>query len=234
MKIIPIQTERVELNPEGTLSSWIIDQLYEKNQALVDGDILVVTSKVVSFFEGKVVPMGIQSLEEIVESEADEILHPSEWVMLTRKNDILCPNAGVDTSNAPEGHVVLWPTDAFASAYKLQREISEQENLSKLAVIIADCVCQPGRSGTTAIAIGYAGIKGFDDLKDSTDLFGNTLRYSALNIVDSLATSANLLMGEGRESQPLAIIREYDWELVEQTKNDEMNISSSDEMFPLS
>lgn len=233
MKIIPIKTERVELNPQKSLSGWIIEQLYEKNQGLVDGDILVVTSKVVSFFEEKVVPMGEQTLEEILEAEADEILYPSEWVTLTRKNGILCPNAGVDTSNAPKGHVVLWPDDAFTSAQKLQREISEQENLQKLAVIIADCVCQPGRSGTTAIAIGYSGIKGFDDLKDSTDLFGNTLRYSALNIVDSLATSANLLMGEGAESQPIAIIRDYQWELTKETKNDEMNISSSDEMFPL-
>lgn len=232
MNIFPIKTQRVEPNPSMDLATWVSDQLYEHNHVLIDGDILVITSKVVSYFERRLVKLET-SIEELVEQEADEILYRSKWVSLTRKNGILCPNAGIDTSNVPAGYAILWPEDAFASALQLRSELMKKYSLEKCAVIIADCVCQPGRSGTTAIAIGYAGIAGFQDLKQSQDLFGNTLRYSALNIVDSLATSANILMGEGSESQPIAVIRDYDWHQIEQTKNDEMNISPSDEMFPL-
>jgi len=250
MKVIPLKSERVEPQPSLSLESWILRTLDQHQQQLRSGDILVISSKIVSFFEDRLVRLNTVTaseqaialaskvnsdprLIEVILREADEVIADSAWVLLTRKNGILSPNAGIDTSNVPEGSAILWPEEAFATARSIRQGLEQHYQQRPIGVLITDCVCQPGRSGTTAIAIGYAGLPGFQSLKDSQDLFGNTLRYAALNIVDSLATAANLLMGEGSERRPIAIIRDYTWQANETTKNDEMNISPSDEMFPL-
>lgn len=244
MNIIALPTARVEPSQTISVEKWIDGVLLSNKQKLQEGDILIFSSKIVSYFEGGVVELStVKPKAETVEmasrmsnadprliqlalDEADEVISETPWVLLTRKNGIYSANAGVDTSNVPKGFAVVWPKDPFVSARDLQMKL-------KSPVIIIDSSCQPGRKGTTAVAIGYSGIEGFQELKGVEDLYGNTLRYSALNIVDSLATAANLVMGESSESCPLAIIRDYEYRATEDTKNDEMIISPSDEMFPL-
>ncbi|MDP3975295.1 MAG: coenzyme F420-0:L-glutamate ligase [bacterium] len=250
MEVIPITTPRVEINPKGQLSDWISQHLGARNLNLQEGDILVVTSKLVSYFEQRVVDLSTVQVSDqakkyaeknghpapimqLVIDEADQILAETTLVLLTKKNKIYCPNAGVDTSNVLKGYAVLWPEQPFQFAQDLRHAFMKAFALKKIAVIISDSMCVPGRSGTTAVAIGYAGISGFQNLKGAKDLFGNTLRYSALNLVDSAATAANLVMGEAAESTPLAIVRNLSWEAQSQTKNDEMIITPSDELYPL-
>lgn len=250
MKIIPIKTARVEVNPQQDILDWILENLVKNTQELHDNDILVISSKIVSYFEGQVVPlkdikisdeanklskkMGADGqLIQLAINEADEVVAQTPWVLLTRKNGIYSANAGVDSSNVPKGYAVAWPKNPFRSAQNIVQRLKDRLRLKKLGAIIIDSACSPGRKGTTSVAIGYFGLRGYQELKGEKDLFGNILRYSALNIVDSLATAANLLMGESKESAPLAIIREYVWEAVIETKNDEMIISPSDEMFPI-
>ncbi len=250
MTIIPIQTLRVQPFPKQSLFSWIEESLRKKKQALEGGDILILSSKIVSYFEGNVVELSMihptakakkyakqmkanPALIQLAMDEADELITVTPWVLLTRKNGIFSSNAGVDLSNVPKGYAITWPKDPFASAKNIQKFLLKTFRLKKLAVLIIDSACQPGRKGTTSYAIGFAGIKGFQDLKGSKDLYGNILRYSALNVVDSLATAANVIMGESTESCPLAIIRSFPWETSSRTKRDEMVISSQDEMFPI-
>ncbi|MGE3278243.1 MAG: coenzyme F420-0:L-glutamate ligase [Candidatus Altimarinota bacterium] len=252
MKIIPIKTERVEINPRSSIiEDWILSSLAEQQQELSNGDILVLSSKIVSYFEGNVVPLqGIlvndrakqiaekmnnkPELIQLALDEADQVIAETPWVLLTLKNGVYTANSGVDLSNVPEGYAVTWPKKPFDSAARIRKNLMSQKGLEKLGLIIIDSACTPGRKGTIALSIGHAGIEGYQELKGEKDLFNNTLRYSALNRVDSLATAANLVMGESSESTPLAIIRDYSWEQIEQTKNDEMLISPSDEMFPMS
>lgn len=231
MKIIPISTERVEIQPTQKLSQWILESIENNQETLEDSDILVISSKIVSYFEGRIIKSE-KTIEELAREEADEVVANTPWVLLCRKNGIYTANAGIDSSNVPEGHVALWPEEPFESAKNLRESLKSKLELEKLAVIINDSACTPGRNGTISVAIGYSGLRGYQDLKGSQDLYKNTLKYSALNIVDSLATSANLIMGEGNESVPLCIIRDYNYEISE-NKNDEMIISPSDEMFPL-
>jgi len=250
MEIIPLPTGRVEVHPSQEIYAWIQDAILQDENKLQDGDVLVISSKIVSYFEDRVLELSwvkpsdeakriaknldtSDQMIEMVLNEADEILAETPWVLLTRKNGIFCANAGIDTSNVPEGFIVLWPEDSFASAKKIRSEMKKIFQIEKLAVLVIDSVCQPGRNGTTAVTLGYSGIKGFQDLKGDTDLYGNTLRYAALNIVDSLAVSGNLLMGESDDSIPMVIVRNFQWNETEETKNDEMIISPSDEMFPL-
>lgn len=103
----------------------------------------------------------------------------------------------------------------------------------KIAVLIIDSVCIPGRRGTISVSIGYSGMSGLEDLKGKTDLFQNELKYSCRNIVDSLATAANIEMGESDQARPLAIIRNFNWGSQESIKKDEMIIPSSEDMFPI-
>lgn len=244
MKVIPIRTERVSVSPKAFLADWILDAINVQNEGLADGDILILSSKIVSYFEDGVIDLDTikptaetdemarrmnnadSRLIQLALDEADEVISETPWVLLTRKNGIYSANAGVDTSNVPKGFAVVWPKDPFASARVLQKKLNSP-------VIIIDSSCQPGRKGTTAVAIGYSGIGGFQELKGAEDLYGNTLRYSALNIVDSLATAANLVMGESSESCPLAIIRDYEYQATEDTKKDEMLISSSEDLFTI-
>lgn len=250
MKILPIQTKRVEMNPKQSIEEWILEAVKKKNEIFQEGDILVLSSKIVSYFESGVISLATISpsnearkvaekmnakptLVQLAIDEADQVIAETPWVLLTLKNGIYTANAGVDLSNVPEGFAVVWPKDPFASAKNIQGHLRQLLGLKKLAVLIIDSACTPGRKGTVSVAIGHAGIGGYQELKGEKDLYNNTLRYSALNRVDSLASAANLLMGESVESTPIAIIRDYSWDLVEQTKNDEMIISSSDEMFPI-
>jgi coenzyme F420-0:L-glutamate ligase/coenzyme F420-1:gamma-L-glutamate ligase len=248
MNIIPLNSERVERDPDIPIQEWISGQLEKNSQKLQNGDILVISSKILSYFEGKVVSLAeIQASEEAKEiadeinqeeklvqlilEEADEVVARRPWVLLTKKNGIYTANAGVDTSNVEHGYAVLWPEDPFSSALEIKKSLKEKYKLTKIAVLIVDSAILPSRKGTVAMCIGHAEIQGLEDLAGEDDLFGNTLRYSSLNIVDSLATSANLMMGESKEACPMAIIRNYEWKTPSEKKNDEMLISSSDDMF---
>lgn len=250
MKIIPIQTERVERNPENSLEQWILLQFETKNIKIEDGDILVLSSKIISYFEDRIFSLddSIPTKEakeiaaerdqdprliQLVLQEADEVIAKRPWVLLTRKNGLYTANAGIDTSNVEDGYAVLWPEDAYSSAKKIQDFIQNHYSLQKLAILIIDSAILPGRKGTIAMCVGHVGISALQDLQGKTDLFNNELRYSSLNIIDSLASAANLVMGEGSEARPMAIIRDYEWHVSKETKNDEMFISPHDDMFPV-
>ncbi len=250
MKVIALQSDRVERDPNISIYEWIEEQLKKNSQKFQEGDILVISSKILSYFEGKVVSLKNievseeakeiaaqvnqgESLVQLVLEEADEVIAVRPWVVLTKKNAVYAANAGIDTSNIEEGYAVLWPEDSSRSAEEISQKITESTGLKKIAVLIIDSAILPARKGTISVSIGYSGLVGIQELAGEEDLFGNTLRYSSLNIVDSLATSANLLMGEGRDAKPMAIVRDYRWDSAKETKNDEMLISSSDDMFPI-
>ncbi|MDF2379047.1 MAG: coenzyme F420-0:L-glutamate ligase [Candidatus Gracilibacteria bacterium] len=229
MKIIPIKTSRVERDIKTPIIDWIVESLRANNVHLQESDIIVISSKLVSYFEGRIIPA-----EEVnISDEADEVVADTPFVSLTRKNGIYCANAGVDTSNVEEGYAVLWPKEPFDSAERIQQALKNQFDLQKIAVIISDSICIPGRKGTVSVAIGYSGMQGVQNLVGEKDAFGNELKYSSLNMIDSLATSANLVMGEGSELTPMALICNYQWAETSDTKKDEMVISPFDDMFPI-
>lgn len=177
-----------------------------KKYPLKDGDILVITSKALAITQGRVAKINNQKeFQRLVKAEADHIIGGSK-VTLTLKDGIFIPWAGIDRSNIPKGYAVLWPQKSFTSAWQLRRLLMKNYRLKKLGVIISDSHCIPLRKGVVGIALGYAGFKGVNDLRGKKDLYGNKLKVTQQAIADMLATSANLLMGEGCESTPFAII----------------------------
>ncbi len=122
---------------------------------------------------------------------------------MTLKNKMFIPNAGIDFSNAPQGKIILWPRDPFASARRLRRAFG----LKRLGVLIVDSGLRPLRRGTSGIAIGWAGFEGIEDLRGAHDLFGKKMKYSQVSVADNLAAAGELVMGSSNASIPFVIAR---------------------------
>lgn len=178
------------------------------NQAdLTNGDILAITSKVVAVTEGRVVGVtGEKEFNELVQREADEVIGGKK-ATLTVKNGIFTPWAGIDRSNTKKGTAVLWPKNPAKTAREIHAWLKKTYGLRKVGVLIVDSFCVPLRKGVTGIALGYAGFAGVNDRRGTKDLYGNSLRVTQEAVADSLATAANLVMGQGNERTPFAIIR---------------------------
>ena len=204
MHIEGLKSKTITCN--DSIITVILQSLHGKE--LCNGDILVITSKVVSIAEGNIKKINNQEdFDEIVKSESDQIIG-NEKVQLTLKNHIFTPWAGIDQSNVPENMVVLWPKDPYGTAKKIWLELKKDYKMSKFGVIISDSFCSPLRKGVTAVTLGYAGFEGVKSYVGKKDIYGKPMKFSSQNIADMLATSAHLEMGEGSERKPFALIKE--------------------------
>ena len=173
---------------------------------LHDGDILVVTSKIVALSEGRVMENGRGRKTRLIKQESQKAFK-TRWCYLTLKNGHWCPNAGIDESNA-DGKLILWPRDSYQSASTLRKILMRKFKIRKLGVLITDSRTFPLRAGVTGVALGYAGFEGLRDYRGKPDIFKRALKMTQTNVADALASAAVLLMGEGNEQMPLALIRE--------------------------
>lgn len=178
-----------------------------KNRRLSEGDVLVITSKVVAVTQGRIKNIKNRAdFDRLVKEEADRVIG-EDIVTLTLNEGIFIPWAGIDRSNIPQGKAVLWPKDSFKAAHELCRKLKKIYHLKKLGVVISDSHCTPLRAGIVGIALGYAGFKGVNDLRGKKDLYGNTLKVTRQNMADLLSSAAHLVMGEAAEATPFCLIR---------------------------
>jgi coenzyme F420-0:L-glutamate ligase len=198
---------------------------------LKDGSILAITSKIAALSEGRTAHVRNRGeKEELIRKESMWAIQTHlEW-WWTEKDGALLVNAGIDASNA-DGKLVLLPKDSFKSAEKLRKELMRAYKVKKLGIVITDSRIAPMRAGVTGIAIGYAGFRGVRDYRGKPDIFGRKLKVTMTNIADSLATAAVLVMGEGGERQPLAIIEDAPIEFVAKVNRKEVQISTKDDMY---
>ncbi len=185
-----------------------LNDLFDKYLPKIkEGSILAITSKIISICEGRVVKIGAIKKEKLIRSEADLFLpyYNKYKFMLTIKNNILIPTAGIDESNG-NGYYILWPKNPQKSANRIRKYLRNRFKIKKVGVIITDSTASPLRRGIKGIAIAHSGFKALNNYIGRKDIFGKKLEVTQANIVDSLATASVLLMGEGREQTPLAII----------------------------
>src|SRR3989304_4438217 len=128
-------------------------------------------------------------------------------IVISTSDNILAPNAGIDKSNAKKGKVILYPFDPYLVAEQLRRKFF-LKYLIHVGIIIVDSRLMPSRVGTTGVAIACSGIEPVLDMRSQKDLEGNPLKVTFQAVVDNLASIANHKMGEGSESQPIAIVRD--------------------------
>ncbi len=173
-----------------------------------DGDCLVVTQKVVSKAEGRVVPVDesdAAARRALVEAESVRILRRrGDLVIAETRHGFVCANAGVDLSNVPAGHAALLPEDPDRSARRI-RDVLSARGL-EVAVVVSDTFGRPWRHGVCDVAIGVAGVRAVVDLRGTDDALGRTLEVTELAVADEIAAAAELVMGKDR-AVPAALVR---------------------------
>ncbi len=191
------------------------DDLLQKIQRakfyLHEGDIVAVTSKVVSIWQGRCVEKRlVKDKDDLIKKEADYYLDrrvvPGGHIIHTLKENFLIASAGIDESNG-DGYYILWPLYPHRAARSLQLFFKKKYKVNNLGVIITDSHSMPLRRGVVGFALGWAGINPLYDYRKSRDLFGRQLKVTQANIVDALAAAAVVVMGEGAEQTPIALIR---------------------------
>lgn len=178
----------------------------------IDGDILVVTHKIVSKAEGavrEIVGDEEEFKKRLVEEEAVSIVRRrGDLIIAQTKHGFICANAGIDRSNAEPGTVILLPEDPDRSAHRIRLRLEQHFGVS-FAVIISDTFGRPWRRGLTDVAIGVSGMLPILDLKGTIDWVGRELEVSEVAVADELAAAADLVMGKA-SGIPAALVRGYE------------------------
>lgn len=202
VQFIPIKT-RILKPPNDDLFEVLAESLTELN----DGDVVLVTSKIVSIGEGRCEKVNEVDIDKINDEDASLIIPRPYWKSsLTVVNNSFAGGAGTDKSNG-DNYLVRLPKDPFASAQAIWQFLIQQFKLKNLGVIITDSRSKPLRFGATGVAIGWWGISPLVHHKGKADLFGRKIRFERSNLVDGLAAGAVVLMGEVAEAQPIVIGR---------------------------
>ncbi|MGI9034357.1 MAG: coenzyme F420-0:L-glutamate ligase [Acidimicrobiales bacterium] len=167
---------------------------------LADGDVVVVTQKVVSKAEGRLVALDPDDpsahRRRLVEDESVRVLRRrGDTVIAETRHGFVCASAGVDLSNVEEGWAALLPVDADRSARRIRDGLRARAGV-EVAVVVSDTFGRPWRRGLTDVAIGCAGIAAVVDLRGSTDSTGRVLSVTEVAVADELASAAELVMGK--------------------------------------
>jgi coenzyme F420-0:L-glutamate ligase/coenzyme F420-1:gamma-L-glutamate ligase len=221
-----------EIRPGDQLGELVADACSgPPNGPLADGDVLVVTQKVVSKAEGRLVavdPDDPLSHKALVEQEAVRVLRRRGDLVITEtSHGFVCANSGVDLSNVERGQAALLPLDSDRSARRI-RDIVRARLGVTVGVIVSDTFGRPWRKGLTDVAIGVAGIAAVVDLRGTPDALGRTMQVTEVAAADELASAAEMVMGK-TSGLPVAVVRGVDptWlresavgELVRDTQED--------------
>jgi coenzyme F420-0:L-glutamate ligase/coenzyme F420-1:gamma-L-glutamate ligase len=180
---------------------------------LADGDVVVVTSKVVSKAEGRLVPVPPEpgpdrdaARDRAIDSETVRVVaRRGPMRIVQTHHGLVLAAAGVDESNVDRSHLVLLPADPDASAAALRARIRELSDVD-VAVVVSDTMGRPWRIGQTDVAIGAAGIGAVRDYRGEPDAYGNVLDVTQVAVVDELAAAADLVKGKAAQV-PVAVVR---------------------------
>jgi coenzyme F420-0:L-glutamate ligase len=245
VKMFGIRTKLI--TPGDDLVEIILDAIHNQGVTIGEGDILVIASKAIATSQGRIVELSsvvpsrrakklateydlLPQHVELILREADQVYGGVFRAILTLKNNVLIPNAGVDRKNAPDGHAVLWPKKPHETAEEIREEIKRLVGV-QIGVLIIDSRITPLRMGTTSLAIGIAGFEGVRDCREDRDLYGNPISITRHALADDVASAAHLLMGEVGEKMPVILIKNAPIRLREQIDPESMIISPNDCLF---
>jgi coenzyme F420-0:L-glutamate ligase/coenzyme F420-1:gamma-L-glutamate ligase len=198
-----------EVHDGDRLASLIAEAAHGQLEA---GDVLVVTQKIVSKAEGRLVPVNPEdplSAKAIVEEESVRIVRRrGDLIISETKHGFICANAGIDLSNVPSGYAALLPVDCDRSARRIRDGLRADLGID-VGIIISDTFGRPWRKGLTDVAIGVAGIAAVVDLRGTTDALGRELQVTEVAVADEIAAAAELVMGKA-SGIPVAVVRGID------------------------
>ena len=223
-----------EITPDDQLGKIISDVCrQEPNGPLQNNDVLVVTQKIVSKAEGRLVPIDATdplSHKQLVEDEAVRIVRRRGDLIITEtKHGFVCANSGIDLSNVERGYAALLPIDSDKSARRIRDIIGATLGVS-VGVIISDTFGRPWRKGLTDVAIGVAGIAGVVDLRGTPDSLGRIMQVTEVAVADELASAAELVMGKS-SGVPVAVVRGADETWFRNSNISELVRSPQEDLF---
>lgn len=223
------------MNGEFDVFVSLIDTLKKNNEVLMNGDIIVVSTKYISNSQGRIVQFdkiipseeGTKlakefkikpSFAEMILRESDKVFGGISGFIITSADYVMAPNAGIDKSNASEGVAILYPKNPYLIAENLRRKIYLKLSIH-VGVVLVDSRLMPARIGTSGVAIACAGIEPVLDMRARKDLDGKPLKVTFQAVADNIATIANYKMGEGAESKPFAIVRNSEAKMTDRKIN---------------
>ena len=239
------------IKKDDNIHELLDDALKKQNISLENGDIIAVTSKIISKSEGrfinlndvkpskeaiglsKICKKNVQLIEIILQESKEIIRITKNTIIAEHKLGFICANAGIDHSNvSDEEHskgywYLLLPKNPDQSARMLRDQI-EISNGKKIGIIIIDSHGRPWRSGTVGCMIGTASVPALVDLRGKKDLFGFKLRITKVAAADELASAASLIMGQASEMIPAVHIRGFPYPLRESCLNEVIRKKSLD------
>lgn len=207
------------------LADVILDAMEKQGEKFRDGDIVVVTQKIVSKAEGRLRSLSSYKPSKLAKTlandfgkdprhvqaildESRKVLRAERGVIISEtKHGFICANAGIDQSNIEIGKISLLPEDSDKSAEQIRKSIKKSSGVD-VAAVISDTFGRPFREGHVNIAIGVAGLLPLLDYRGRKDDYGNLLKVTTMAVADELAAAAELVMGK-LDRVPVAIVRGY-------------------------
>jgi coenzyme F420-0:L-glutamate ligase / coenzyme F420-1:gamma-L-glutamate ligase len=218
-----------EVGPGDDVAALIVEAAAASELQLTDGDVVVVTQKIVSKAEGRLVELSTvepsdfarawaerwdkdpRQVELVLRESVSIVRMAAGGLIIGRtRHGLVCANAGVDVSNVGGGDVAsLLPIDPDASARAIRDGLRERTGAAP-AVVISDSFGRPWRNGIVNVAIGAAGIEAVRDMRGEPDAAGREMRATVIAIADELASAADLAGGKV-EGRPVVVVRGYSW-----------------------
>ena len=203
MQVIAVKTDIIspgELSVEALLDKYLVD--------VKEGSVVAVTSKIISLCQNRVVPINDANKEDLIKKYSQYYIPggTGEYgyhFSIAKKT--LVAMAGIDESNG-DGNYVLWPKDLQNSANTIREYIAKRFKLHKIGVVITDSTLIPLRYGTVGVVLAYSGFEPLNDYRGKADLFGKDFKVSTSNVAAGLSAAAVLVMGEGTEQTPIAVL----------------------------
>ncbi len=223
-----------EIHAGDDLAALIVDAVEHGPDELVDGDVVVVTQKVVSKAENRLVaidPDDPHAHRPLVAQESVRILRRrGDLVISETTHGFICANAGIDLSNVARGWAALLPEDSDRSARRIRDALVHRFGI-RVGVVVSDTFGRPWRRGVTDVAIGSAGLRPVVDLRGTTDALGRELMVTEVAVADEIASAAELVMGKA-DGVPVAVVRGVpgDW-LGEGSVVGDLVRGSEDDLF---
>ena len=227
MQYIPVKT-RIVQPPQDDLYA-VLDEYLSDVQ---EGDIVAISSKIISICEGNCVPYDEELKRVMLRQQADLVIEREYWGSpLTITNSAFIGTAGIDQSNA-DGYLVSLPKDSFVSAQGIHSYLKERFDLTNVGVIVTDSHSTPLRRGAMGTAIGWWGFAPTIDHVGEADLFGREMKIEVSNIVDGLAAGATVVMGEVAECQPVVVLRNVpDLRFTDRHTKDDLFVPLEEDTF---
>ncbi len=222
-----------EVRPGDPLATQIADAADAQDTPLLDGDCVVVTQKVVSKAEDRLVPIDPDdraTRRALVESESVRILRRrGDLIISETRHGFVCANAGIDLSNVDHGYAALLPVDSDRSAKRIRDALRATRGV-EVAIVISDTFGRPWRNGLTDVAIGVSGLAAVVDLRGTEDALGRELQVTEVAIADEVAAAAELVMGKA-SAVAAAIVRGLDPSWLQEGAARDLVRAPADDLF---